>query len=270
MTAATMPAADRQVGDDVRVTFLHVLRSEWVRLRSLRSTWITMLITVALVIGVGALACYGYVSREHEVEAIDPTFRSLLGWVLGQLAFGVLGVLVVTGEYATGMIRATFTSVPQRMTVFFARLTVFVSTTLVVLVPTAIVAFLVGQTILARKHVDTTLGAPHVWRGVLGCALYLAAIGIFGMGLGWLIRNTAGAIFALVGVVFVAPIIAQSMPDPWPERLAKWLPDGAGQSIIHVHVDPHRFGPWAGYGVLIGYVVIVLAVAAALLRSRDV
>lgn len=265
MTTATL-SHRRSVG----VTFPRVLRSEWVRLRSLRSTWITMLVTVVLVIGVGALSCYGYVSRDHQELGIDPTFRSLVGTFFGQLAFGMLGVLVVTGEYATGMIRATFASVPRRLTVFFGRLTVFAATTLVVLVPTAIVAFLVGQSILSRDHVDTTLSAPHVLRGVLGCALYLVAIGIFGMALGWLIRNTSGAIFALVGILFVAPIVARFMPDPWPDRLIKWLPNGAGESIIHVHAEAKMFGPWAGFGVLMGYVGIVLVAAAVLLRRRDV
>lgn len=265
MTTATLTPR-RSIG----VTFPRVLRSEWVRLRSLRSSWITMLVTVVLVIGIGALSCYGYVSRDHREFGIDPTFRSLVGTFFGQLAFGVLGVLVVTGEYATGMIRATFTAVPRRLTVFFGRMLVFAVTTLVVLIPTAIVAFLVGQQILSRDHVDTTLGAPHVLRGVLGCALYLVGIGVFGMALGWLIRNTSGAIFALVGLLFVAPIVAQFMPDPWPARLMKWLPNGAGQSIIHVHAEANRFGPWAGFGVLMGYVGIVVVAAAVLLRTRDV
>ena len=272
MTTATM--APRSQAGGVRVTFPRVLYAEWIRLRSLRSTWITMLVTVAIVIGFGALSCWGYVSRPHgngfEPENVDAAFRSLVGTFFGQLAFGVLGVLVVSGEYSTGMIRATFTAVPRRLAVFGGRLAVFAAVTLVVLVPTAIVAFLVGQTILARDHVDTTLGAPGVSRAVIGCALYLVAIGLLGMAFGWLVRHTAGAIASLVGVLLVLPLLVVFLPDPWPVRLQKWLPSGAGQSILHVHTDVDRFAPWTGFGVLMAYVAIVLAISAVLLRSRDV
>jgi ABC-2 type transport system permease protein len=271
MTTATLTPDRAAAGGAVRVTFPRVLHAEWIRLRSLRSTWITMLVTIAIVVGFGALSCYGYVSRDHaNFVGIDPAFRSLVGTFFGQLAFGVLGVLVVTGEYSTGMIRATFTAVPRRLAVFTARLSVFAVTTLAVLVPTTIVTFLVGQTILARDHVDTTLGAPDVLRAVVGAALYLVAIGLLGMAFGWLVRHTAGAIATLVGVLLVLPLLVVFLPDPWPTRLAKWLPSGAGQSILHVHTDTDRFAPWTGFGVLMAYVVIVLVAAAVLLRSRDV
>ncbi|MDQ1699463.1 MAG: type transport system permease protein [Frankiaceae bacterium] len=272
MSSVAAAAPGRQV--DVRVTFPRVLYAEWIRLRSLRSTWITMLLTIALVVGFGALSCLGAVSHERGAQTFrpdfDPALRSLVGTFFAQLAFGVLGVLVVTGEYSTGMIRATFTAVPRRMTVFLARLSLFAMMTFAVLLPTAIVSFLVGQTILAREHLDTTLGAPHVLRAVVGCALYLVAIGLLGMALGWLIRHTAGAIFTLVGVLFVVPLVIVFMPAPWPNRLEKWLPGGAGQAILHTVHDADSLGPWTGYGVLVLYVVAVLVAAAVLLRTRDV
>jgi len=275
MTTTAVPAPARKSPlDGIRITFPNVVRSEWVRFRSLRSTWITMLLTVAIVIGFGALSCLGAVSHDRGAEVLRPDFdatlRSLVGTFFAQLAFGVLGVLVVTGEYSTGMIRATFTAVPRRLTVFLARLTVFALASFVVLVPTAVVTFLIGQSILARDGVDTTLGAPHVLRAVIGSALYLVAIGLLGMALGWLIRHTAGAIFALVGVLFVVPLIIVFMPRPWPDRLEKWLPGGAGQAILHTVRDHDSLAPWTGYGALMLYVAVVLLVAAVLLRARDV
>jgi hypothetical protein len=273
MTTATL-TPDRRAADGVRITFPRVLRSEWVRLRSLRSTWITMLVTVVIVIGFGALSCFGFTSRHESTGFVepgfDPTFRSLVGTFFGQLAFGILGVLTVTGEYTTGMIRATFMAVPRRTTVFAGRLTVFAAATLVVLVPTTVVTFLVGQAILARDHFDTTLSAPHVFRAVLGCALYLMSIGLLGMALGWLLRHTAGAIATLVGLLFILPLLVVFLPDPWPNRLEKWLPGGAGQAIFHVVPEANRLAPWAGFGVLMAYLAVILAAAALLLRARDV
>jgi hypothetical protein len=273
MTATTMSPGQR-VDDGVRVTFPRVLKSEWVRLRSVRSTWMTMLLTAFIVIGIGALSCAGYVSHPRgaivDRQGFDPTFRSLVGTFLGQLAFGVLGVLVVTAEYSTGMIRATFTAVPRRMTLFVGRLTMFAVTALAVLIPMTLLAFVTGQSILSQDDAGTTLGAPHVLRAVIGCALFLAAIGVLGMGFGWLIRHTAGAIVALVGVLFVLPLITVFLPQPWPNRLEKWLPGGAGQAILHTVRDHDSLAPWTGYGVLLGYVVAVLIVAALLLRALDV
>jgi ABC-2 type transport system permease protein len=259
----------------VRVTFPRVLYSEWLRLRSLRSTWITLFVTVLILVGIGALSALGSVSHENggavtRPNDFDPTLRTLVGAFLAQLALGVLGVLAVTGEYSTGMIRATFTAVPRRMTVFLARMTMFAVLSLTALVPTAVVTFWIGQAILARDDVDTTLGAPHVLRAVVGCALFLTAIGLLGMALGWLIRHTAGAIASLVGVLFVVPLVIVFMPQPWPDRLEKWLPAGAGQAIMHTVRDSDSLGPWAGFGALMLYVVAVLAIAAILLRARDV
>jgi hypothetical protein len=273
MTATTM-SPGQHVADEVRVTFPRVLHSEWVRLRSVRSTWITMLVTAVIVIGLAALFCYGYVSHPRgavvDRQGFDPALRSLAGTFLAQLAVGVLGVLVVTAEYSTGVIRATFTAVPRRMTVFAGRLVMFTVASFAVLIPMALVAFAIGQSILSRDDAGTTLGAPHVLRAVVGCALYLVAIGLLGMGLGWLIRHTAGAIVTLVGVLFVLPLIIVFFPQPWPNRLEKWLPGGAGQSILHTVRESNSLAPWAGYGVLMIYVAVVLVVAALLLRARDV
>jgi ABC-2 type transport system permease protein len=259
----------------IRVTFPRMLYAEWLRFRSLRSSWITLLVTVVFVVGLGALftaarAAHWPPRDPGELISFDPTRASLGGTFLAQLAVGVLGVLLVTGEYTTGMIRATFTAVPHRISVLLARSSVFAVTTVVVLVPTTVVAFLLGQHFLSAKHIETTLSAPGVARAVIGAALYLVAIGLFGMALGWLVRHTAGAIAVLFGLLLVVPILVHFLPDPWPDRISKWLPGDAGQALWTVRPDAHTLGPWAGFAVLLGYVAAAIVAAAVLLRARDV
>lgn len=278
MTAATIER--RSPLDGVRVTFPRILRSEWIRFRSLRSSWITLGITVALIIGLAVLACWGRESHwpprdPGEALSFNPTLQSIgPGAVFGQLAVGVLGVLLVTGEYATGMVRATMAAVPRRLPVLVARIVVFAALMLIVLVPSVFVAFFLGQDLLSTKNIDTTLSAPHVLRAVFGGGIYLVGIGLLGMGLGWLLRHTAGAIATLFGILLIVPLLAHFLPDPWPDNVIKWLPGGvggtAGVAVWDTHPGAHSLGPWAGFGVLMGYVALVLIAAAALLRSRDV
>jgi ABC-2 type transport system permease protein len=276
MTAVEPAAVPRRSSGEARgVTFPRVLRSEWIRLRSLRSTWITLAVTVLFVIGLGALftaarAAHWPPSDPGEALTFDPTQASLGGTFLAQLAIGVLGVLVVTGEYATGMIRATFTAVPRRLAVLTARSVLFATVTLVILVPACVVAFVLGQHFLSAKHIQTDFGAPGVTRAVIGAGLYLVAVGLLGVALGWLVRHTAGAIAVLVGLLLIIPILVHLLPDPWPDRISKWLPGQAGQALWAVRHDPNALAPWTGFGVLMAYVVAALLVAALLLRRRDV
>jgi ABC-2 type transport system permease protein len=278
-TAVPVPARKSPL-DGIRVTFPNVVRSEWVRFRSLRSSWVTLAVTVVLLVGLAALFSWARAAHwpprdQAEAASFDPTQQAIAGGTfLGQLAIGVLGVLLVTGEYATGMIRATMTAVPQRAPVLVARAFVFALFMLVVLVPSVVVAFLVGQVLLASKGIDTTLGAPNVLRMVAGAGLYLVGIGLLGMGLGWLLRHTAGAISTLFGTLFILPLIVHFLPAPWPVNLTKWLPGGvgdtAGLAIWTPHPGAHSFGPWAGFGVLMLWVVAMFVIGAIILRRRDV
>ncbi|MDQ1747143.1 MAG: type transport system permease protein [Frankiaceae bacterium] len=281
MTAATAATVERRSPlDGVRVTFPRILRAEWVRFRSLRSSWITLGITVALIIGLAALACWGRASHwpphdRGELLSFNPTLQSIgPGAIFGQLAVGVLGVLLVTGEYATGMVRATMAAVPRRLPVLIARTVVFALLMLAVLVPSVFAAFFLGQDLLSAKHIDTTIGAPHVLRAVFGAGIYLVGIGLLGMGLGWLLRHTAGAIASLFGILLILPLLVHFLPSPWPDNVTKWLPGGvdgtAGVAVWNTHQGAHSFGPWTGFGVLMAYVAIVLVAAAAMLRTRDV
>lgn len=276
MTVADREVASRsRAADREKVTFARILYAEWIRFRSLRSTWITLAVTVVFVIGLGALftaaAAAHWPPRDPgDLARFDPTRASLGGSFLAQLAIGVLGVLLVTGEYSTGMIRATFTAVPRRLAVLTARTIVFAVTTLAVLVPTCVVAFVLGQHLLSSKHIQTDFGAPGVTRAVIGAGLYLVAIGLLGGALGWLIRHTAGAIAVLVALLLIVEILVHLLPSPWPDRIAPYLPAEAGQALWTIKPDAHTLAPWTGFGVLMLYVAVSLIAAAFLLHRRDV
>lgn len=251
-----------------RVTQVRVLRSEWTKLRSLRSTVWSLVAAVALIVGVGA-AVASVRRSPADLTDFDPTAISLTGVYLAQLAIGVLGVLLVTGEYATGMIRSSFTAVPRRLPVLWAKAAVFALTTLQLCLPAATAAFLLGQALLSPEHLGTTLGRPGVARAVLGGALYLTAVGLLGLGLGAVLRNTAGAVSALFGLLFVLPIVLGFLPGHWSEQVNKYLPMAAGTAITNVRLDPTALGPWSGLGLCFLYAAAALGLAAWQLHRRD-
>jgi ABC-2 type transport system permease protein len=258
---------------DQRVTQARVLRSEWTKLRSVPSTAWSLLAAVALTVGFGALYAMVRVTRPPRdpaaVAGFDPTAVSLAGVHLAQLAVAVLGVLLVTGEYASGSIRTTFAAVPRRLPVLWGKAAAFALTTLALCVPATFAAFLVGQSILSAERLDTTLGHPGTARAVLGSALYLAAVGLLGLGLGALLRSTAGAIAALFGALFGLQVLVGFLPETWSEEVNRYLPAPAGLAVTSVQPDAGSLGPWAGFGLFCLYAAVVLALAAWRLRRRD-
>ncbi|WP_374969258.1 ABC transporter permease subunit [Terrabacter sp. BE26] len=274
-SSATAGARERpSAAAPKKVTQARVVLSEWTKLRSLRSTVFSMLAAVVFILGLAVLVPSVTVAHwpphnAREAAGFDPTSRSLAGIFLAQLAVGVLGVLLITGEYATGMIRATLAAVPSRLPVLWAKAVVFAVVTLVVTVPSVLAAFLVGQSILRGKDLQAGLGDPGVLRAVLGAALYLTVVGLLGLGLGALLRNTAGAISALFGVLFVLPIIVRFLPTSWSDPIDKYLPSTVGEGVMQVHTDPSALGPWTGFGLFCGYAAVVLLLAAIRLRRRD-
>lgn len=262
------------VRPQLRVTQLRVIRSEWTKLRSLRSTVFSLLAAVVFVLGLSLLVpsvTVGHWPPRDPREALgfDPTARSLAGVFLAQLALGVLGVLLMSGEYATGMVRATFAAVPTRLPVLWAKAAVFAAVTFVLMVPATLGAFLIGQSIFSGKGLQTDLSQPGVLRAVIGAALYLTVVGVLGLGLGALLRNTAAAISTLFGLLFVLPIIMHLLPTSFSDSVDKYLPNSAGQAITHVRPDPTALAPWTGFGLFCLYAVVMLAVAAVGLRRRD-
>ncbi|MFF1613259.1 ABC transporter permease [Amycolatopsis sp. NPDC058278] len=201
--ATSSPAAP--LPDDLKVTGVRVLRSEWLKFRSLRSSPLAVVVAVVGMIALGwvfsaADASRWPVMRPQARLRFDPTDVSIRGYVLAQLVIGVLGVLVVSGEYGTGMIRATFSAAPTRLPVLWAKLAIFAVVSFVVGTVSSFAAFLGGQAFLSSQHIETTLSAPGVFRAVFGVGLYLTVAGMLGVALGWLIRHTAGAIATLFGL----------------------------------------------------------------------
>ncbi|HEV2921467.1 MAG TPA: ABC transporter permease, partial [Actinomycetota bacterium] len=194
---------------------------------------------------------------------------SLSGVHLAQLAIGVLGLLLITGEYASGMVRTSFAAVPRRLPVLWGKAVVVGLATLVLCLPAALAAFLVGQSVLSAKHLDIALGDPGVARAVLGSALYLSAIGLLGLGLGALLRSTAGAVAGLFGVLFAPQLLTGLLPGAWSDHIYPYLPVPAGVAVTAVQPDPASLGPWSGFALFCLYVGIVLAAAAWRLGRRD-
>ncbi|WP_103885804.1 ABC transporter permease subunit [Actinacidiphila yanglinensis] len=257
-----------------RVTQRRVLHSEWIKLRTLRSTFWTLIAATVSLIGFGALFCAITANRWPHMSAgdkagFDPALTSLRGYFLAQLAVGVLGVLVITGEYATGMIRATLAAVPRRLPVLWAKAALYSLVTWVLMTVGALAAFLIGQGVLSSRHLGTSLSAPGVTRMVLGTGLYLTVVGLLGVAIGALIRNTAGGIATLFGVLLVLPALAEALPSSWGNRFGPYLPGNAGQALISLPREAHPLAPWTGFTVFCVYAVVALAASAVLLGRRD-
>jgi ABC-2 type transport system permease protein len=256
-----------------RVTQARVLLSEWTKLRSVRSTRWSLLSAVVFAIGIAVLAC-SVVS--HHYPQMDPRERlnfdalgvSLAGVQLAQLAIGVLGVLVITAEYSTGMIRASMTAVPKRLPVLWGKAIVYAAVVLALMIPATLIAFFAGQAIFSGRHLDVAFSDPGVARAVLGAGLYLAVVGLFALGLGAIVRNTAGGIALFAGIMFVLPPLMNVLPASWNNAASPYLPLAAGESIMSITSGNH-LSPWVGLGLFFGYAVAAIAVAAVLLRRRD-
>ncbi len=248
--------------------------SEWTKLRSVRSTRWTLLVTLLLIIGIGILACAVFEARWAHLSPDDrahfrPLRANLAGVNFGQLAIGVLGVLVITAEYSTGMIRSTFMAVPKRLPVLWGKALVFGAVALAISLPSVFIVFFAGQAILSGQHINISISHPGVLRAVFGAALYMTVMGLFGLGLGAIIRNTAGGISALAGIVFVLPPVLDLLPSSVSNSVGPYLPSNAGGAVWTINPDPNTLAPWAGFGVFCAYAAVALAVAAVLMRRRD-
>jgi ABC-2 type transport system permease protein len=258
-----------------KVTQWRVGVSEWTKLHSLRSTRWSLLVAVVLTIGLPALFAaitsshWGGMSP-HERADRHPLDVALAGVNLSQLAVAVLGVLVITGEYSTGMIRASFTAVPKRLPVLWAKLGVFAVVTFVLMLPSVLIAFFASQAILGRHHIlQISFSHGGVARAVVGGAVYLVLIGIFALAIGAMLRNTAGAIAAFAAIFFVIPPLLNILPTSWNNAISPWLPDAAGRSIFSLTHGAHSLAPGPGLALFCGYTAAAIAVAAVLLVRRD-
>ncbi|HEY2563867.1 MAG TPA: hypothetical protein VGI44_09140 [Acidimicrobiales bacterium] len=282
-----------------RVGLRRAIAAEWTKLWSVRSTTWTLVATGVAVVGLSALST-GTVSSSDIIG--DPTARSLVGIFLGQLVFGVLGVLVMSAEYGTGTIRATLSAVPRRPVVLAAKILVFGAVAVVVSEILAFAAFWLGQALLSAKHSlgssdaitqhahqlgvrlphniqgllstdSASLGQPGVVRAVVGAGLYLAVLGLLALGLATIIRHTAGAISAFVGIVLVLPLIVEALPTSIGNAVARYLPANIGRVLFSTHGVPDSIGPgfspWTGFALLVAYTLVVLGLGCWVLVHRD-
>ena len=248
------------------------LRSELTKILSVRSTYWTLLAFVAASIAWAVLDCAGIASH-----GVGPSFNAAEASLTGQVALGeliivVLGALVITSEYSTGMIRTSLAVMPRRGVLYTAKAIVFAAVTLTISLVTSFVAFFVGQAILSSKHYNTTLAQPGVLRAVLLSAAIVAVFGLIAYGAGAIIRHTAGAITAILGVIFLLPALGQALPNTWFADLERWLPGGGALSPIASSAPPisdHLFSAWGEFAVFSGYAAVLLALGAWLFIRRD-
>ena len=255
-----------------RVTQVRVMRAEWTKLRTQPSAYWALLAAVILIVGFGIGYSLLRVARPPHGAAIasfDPAAVSLSGVQLAQIAVGVLGVLLVTSEYATGLVRTTFAAVPRRLPVLWGKAVLLAAAIIAVSLPAAFAAFAGGQSILSRKHLSVPLSQPGAARAVIGCALFLAVVGLLGLGLGAVIRNAAGGIAALFGLLYGLPLAAALLPSSMATDVTKYLPANAGQAVTTVKPDPTMLHPWSGFGVLCAYAMVLLALSAVRMRRGD-
>ena len=275
MTDATIaPAGPDHQAAFRAATFADALRSEWTKLRSLRSTFWALTVTVVLGVGLGAAisaaAAHGYAKSSASGKlSWDPTALSLDGIGIATLAIAVLGVLFISSEYSSGMIRTSLIAVPRRGRVLAAKSLVFAGVTFVVGEVTSFTAFFVGQALISGHAPHAALGDPGVARAVVGAGLALTALAVLSVAAGTLLRHPAAAIAAMIAVLFVLPGIAQALPDSWRNPVIEFWPTQAGGQLASVHHSAHTLQPWPGFGVMCLFVAIVYAIAWTLLDRRD-
>jgi ABC-2 type transport system permease protein len=255
-------------------TFGDVLRSEWTKLRSLRSTFWALSVAVVLGIGLGAVisaaSAHGYAqSSVSDKLSWDPTGVSTSGIGIASLAIVVLGVLYISSEYASGMISTSLIAVPKRGRVLAAKSLVFAAVTFVVGEVTSFAAFFVGQALISGHAPHAALGGPGVARAVVGAGLDLTALAVLAVAAGTLLRHAAPAIASLMAVLLVLPGIAQALPDSWRNPVTEYWPTQAGSQLTNVHHSAHTLQPWPGFAVMGLFVAIVYAIAAMALDRRD-
>lgn len=264
MTTATLNRQSARATGGYRITA--VARMEWRKLRSVRSTWWTIAVFAAGMIGLAILL--GLKAPVHPGPDYDPTNNGFTGLAIGQLALGTLGVLALSTEFTSGSIRATFAAVPRRGLVLAAKAAVLTAVTLVVGEVMAFVSFAAGQAAVPHALVHATLGQPGVLRAVLMAGAYPALIALIGLGLAALIRHTAGAIAAVVGVVFVLPLVL--LPFGQHNAAMKFLPETiGGNSLTAVKPVAASLSPAAGLGVLCLYAAVALAAGGYAMARRD-
>ena len=258
-----------------RVAFRRVLLSEFTKLRSVRSTKWSLVVGFLLTIAFPVIFAFVTRSHWHSMSPGDRAGRhpldiALAGVNVAQLAIAVLGVLLISAEYSTGSIRSTFTAVPKRLPVLWAKLAVYATISFILMVPSVLIGFFASQAILNRHHIlQISFGGSGVARSVFGGAVYVMLVGVLALGIGAIIRNTAGGIATFAGIFFVLPPLMNILPTSWNDAITKYLPSEAGRQLFSLHQGAHSLSPLWGGLLMVGYCAAAVAVAAVLFARRD-
>jgi len=278
MTTSTLPSRPaatpyRAVPQPDTIGFGNVLKSEWTKLRTVRSTFWTTAVAVLATGILGVVVClqtlHDIKNGNQNVADLDSVMTALTGFFLVQVTAGALGVMTISSEYGTGMIRATLGAVPQRRAMLAAKGLVFAACTFVISEILSFSAVLVGQAILHSQHAGVSLWDGPTLRATFGGGLYITAIGLLGFGLGALIRHTAGALSAFFGIVFASTPIVDLLPTSWRNHVIEYMPINAGSQILSTHTDHQSLTPWHGFAVLCIYPLVAITAAAILIKRRD-
>ncbi|MFE2725326.1 ABC transporter permease subunit [Kitasatospora sp. NPDC059327] len=252
-------------------SFPAVLRSEWTKIRSVRSTVWTLALAFVVTLGIGALLSLLTNNNFEEFRGdtntpFDATGTAFSGIILGELAIIVFGVLAIGNEYSSGMIRVTLAAVPQRGTLLAGKALVLGALAFAVSLVTAFITFFVGQALLGDH--STSLGEPHVLRAVFGAAMYLTLLCLFSAGVTAMLHNQTLALGVLVPFFFLLSPILSAVPKV--KTLAHYFPDYAGSRMMLVYEQHGQpYGPWAGFAICLAWTVAALAGGALVLKNRD-
>lgn len=250
------------------VLLLDVVRGEWTKLWSVRSTAWALLGTAVALVGLAAVF-----PATGDTAPSDPIAYGLSGFFQAQLGAAVVGVLAITSEYSTGSIRATLAATPQRLTVLIAKTIVVAVTATAVGIASAFIAFFVAAQVFASKGISVELTDPGALRAVIGAGMYLAVLAVLALALGVVFRSSVGTIAVVVVLMLVLPGIATALPASWQDAVVAYLPAEAGQAIIgqtrFAPTGSDLLAPWTGFAVLCAYTLVALAAAAITLARRD-
>jgi len=263
-TAAAAPVAQPSLAVRAR----DVLACEWTKLWSVRSTYWTLLVAVATPIGLSAIVAFTITGQPAGAAPADPLLPGFISLEYAVLAVGVLGVLAFSTEYSTGLIRTTFAAVPRRRAVLAAKAAVIGAVTLVAGELVAFVSFFLVQAVLSGRHLSVSLSRPGVQGAVLATGLLLAVVATMGLGLGAIVRHTAGGIAALVGLIFL-PAILGLLPAPWGGRVGRFTLLDAARQVTALHPATNLFAPAWSLLVLLAWPAVILLAAALLITRRD-
>jgi ABC-2 type transport system permease protein len=277
MTAMTVAAAAPALRK--RAGLAGTIRSEFTKIRSVRSTYWTLILLVLAGLAWSVIYCAATAHRWATMGALDKqgfdaTQGSVIGLaLLGQLVIVVLGALMITSEYSNQSIRTSLTVMPRRGVLFGAKAAVFTAVAAVTAIVASFASFFIGQRLLASTHAAATLSTPRALQAVVMTAMFVVLCGLFAYGLGAVLRNTAGTITAAYGFLFLLPQLAKALDPTWYYDLVRWLPGGdfvalitsssAGQPVAHM------FSAWTEMGIFAAYVVVLLALGASALRTKD-